>query len=178
MVACSFDWELASKFIPLVTGFITIGVAGFVYWVWHKQKGKEVIANEAKELIKNLLELSLINRSIRYEGSENKEKLLTKILKFNELSNESSRSMLFINKSIESNNLDDLVSDFNTRKDRIYNTIYNTVNNSVEVFQIIDFIQSEFFTKDINDFNLAIENIVNVIHPYSLYKNISIKSTL
>ena len=29
-------------------------LAGLVYLVWHKQKGKEVIANEAKEIIKNI----------------------------------------------------------------------------------------------------------------------------
>ena len=64
MEVCSFNWELASKFIPLVTGIITICVAVFVYHVWHKQKGKEVIANEAKEAIKELLELLNIHMKI------------------------------------------------------------------------------------------------------------------
>jgi hypothetical protein len=64
MDACSFDWELASKFIPLVTGIITIGVAGFVYYVWHKQKEKEVIANEAKDTILDMISIEKTNNKI------------------------------------------------------------------------------------------------------------------
>lgn len=177
MDVCVIDWGAIAGFTGAIAAIASpIIVAIYLYKKWHDQKGKEVIANESKKLIKDLSELSLINQSLRYEGSKNKEDLLNKIMKFNNLSNESSRSLLFINKSISNHDLENLVSDFNTRKDRIYNTIYNTVNNSVDVFQIINFIQSEFFTKDINDFNLAIENIVTIVHPYSLYKNISIKS--
>lgn len=47
-----WDWELALKLIPLVNGIITILVACFVYKVWHKQKEKEFIANEAKDILR------------------------------------------------------------------------------------------------------------------------------
>ncbi|RLZ11327.1 hypothetical protein EAH57_02875 [Acinetobacter sp. 2JN-4] len=60
MDACSINWDLVSKFIPLVTGLITIGIAIFVYKVWHKQKEKEVFANEAKILLGNLFELDAL----------------------------------------------------------------------------------------------------------------------
>ncbi|OTG79368.1 hypothetical protein [Acinetobacter sp. ANC 4648] len=50
MVVCSFDWELASKFIPLITGLVPIGITWFLYRQWHTQKQKEVIANECKDL--------------------------------------------------------------------------------------------------------------------------------
>jgi len=50
MVVCSFDWELASKFIPLITGLVPIGITWFLYHQWHTQKQKEVIANECKDL--------------------------------------------------------------------------------------------------------------------------------
>lgn len=60
MDACSINWDLVSKFIPLVTGLISIGIAIFVYKVWHKQKEKEVFANEAKILLGNLFELDAL----------------------------------------------------------------------------------------------------------------------
>ncbi|MDS7965625.1 hypothetical protein RMB12_01050 [Acinetobacter sp. V117_2] len=50
MDACSFNWELASKFIPLITGLVPIGITWFLYHQWHTQKQKEVIANECKDL--------------------------------------------------------------------------------------------------------------------------------
>lgn len=50
MDACIFNWELASKFIPLITGLVPIGITWFLYHQWHNQKQKEVIANECKDL--------------------------------------------------------------------------------------------------------------------------------
>lgn len=50
MDSCNFDWELASKFIPLITGLIPIGITWFLYYQWHNQKEKEVIANDCKDL--------------------------------------------------------------------------------------------------------------------------------
>lgn len=50
MATCSFNWELASKFIPLITGLVPIGITWFLYHQWHTQKQKEVIANECKDL--------------------------------------------------------------------------------------------------------------------------------
>jgi len=58
--AFGFDWELASKFIPLINGVITFLVTVFLYNRWHRQKGKEVIANEAKQYIYYITELDKI----------------------------------------------------------------------------------------------------------------------
>jgi len=57
MSACSFNWELFSKFIPLITGFIPVGITWFLYYQWHNQKGKEVIASECKDLWQKLDDL-------------------------------------------------------------------------------------------------------------------------
>jgi hypothetical protein len=57
MVVCSFDWELASKFIPLITGLVPIGITWFLYYQWHKQKDKEVVAKFAQELITKDIDL-------------------------------------------------------------------------------------------------------------------------
>lgn len=54
MNVCSLDWELVIKFLPLVNVLTTVVVAFAVYKVWHIQKAKEVIANEAKSIINDL----------------------------------------------------------------------------------------------------------------------------
>lgn len=51
MDICSFDWELASKFIPLINTICTIIIAIVVYKVWHKQKEKEYLSKIANDLI-------------------------------------------------------------------------------------------------------------------------------
>lgn len=63
MDVCSWNWELASKFIPLITGFVPVGITWFLYYKWHKQKSKEVISNITKEIFEDIeiLRLSLIN---------------------------------------------------------------------------------------------------------------------
>lgn len=64
MDACNFDWELASKFVPLVTIFITIGMGFVGYYLWHKQKGKEVLANESKDALLSMISIEKINNTI------------------------------------------------------------------------------------------------------------------
>ena len=43
-------------------------LAIFVFIVWHWQKGKEVIANEAKETIKNLLQMREISINLIHDN--------------------------------------------------------------------------------------------------------------
>ncbi|MND29385.1 hypothetical protein D3C81_110660 [compost metagenome] len=47
--------KIALEIFKVLTPFI---LASIVYLIWHKQKEKEVIANEAKELIKSLTDFS------------------------------------------------------------------------------------------------------------------------
>lgn len=47
MEDCSWNWEIASKYIPLI---IALGV----YFLWYRQKGKEVVAGEAKQYMSYL----------------------------------------------------------------------------------------------------------------------------
>ncbi|AMM30262.1 hypothetical protein [Acinetobacter pittii] len=95
MEVCSFNWELASKFVPLVTPIISIGLAIFVYRIWHKQKGKEVIANEAKEFIIKLAELQSLQMEVI--SSINKKRFdKEKFEKFKDVKKELSDSAVFI----------------------------------------------------------------------------------
>lgn len=64
MDVCSLDWEFILKLIPLVNGLITIAVAILVIWVWHYQKGKEVLANECKDAILSMISIEKLNNTI------------------------------------------------------------------------------------------------------------------
>ena len=56
MDVCSIDWQLVSKFTPLLTPIVAL----FIFRQWNKQKGTEVIANEAKLLTYDLLDIKKI----------------------------------------------------------------------------------------------------------------------
>lgn len=118
MDVCSFNWELASKFVPLVTPIVSIGIAWFVYYQWHGQKGKEVIANECKDGIKIILESCKLLNDIRNDLSLKpevslREKLNQDIATFNHLHRTIIRNLLFINSLIEENSLYNLIVEYN-----------------------------------------------------------------
>lgn len=104
MGACSFDWELASKFIPVITGIIAIGVAIFVYWAWHKQKGKEVVANEAKAYLIKLAELQNLQSKIYKHEKENNSYEYDKesFICFKKIKDEISGSAIFLDEALKS----------------------------------------------------------------------------
>ncbi|MFW1951659.1 hypothetical protein [Acinetobacter beijerinckii] len=66
MDACSIDWDLVSKFTPYILAFIA-------YRIWHMQKGREVIANEAKEFLYNLSKLESLQSEIESKSNSNTE---------------------------------------------------------------------------------------------------------
>ena len=103
MDACSFNWELASKFIPLVTGLITIGVAGFVYRVWHRQKGKEVVSKEAQSYLVKLAELQKLQSKIYKHEKENQYYEYDKesFIRFKKVKNEISDSAVFLGEALK-----------------------------------------------------------------------------
>lgn len=108
MDVCSWDWELASKFIPLINGLATIGVAVFVYHFWHKQKGKEVVANEAKNTILAIIEVEKLNNSITnyiaYKNTEeNKKKIKEMINEFQYKTDSLHEKFDFLNEIIKDN---------------------------------------------------------------------------
>ena len=75
MSICSFDWELASKFIPLLTPI----VAWYIFRQWKKQKGAESLSNIAKEIYEviEVVKMNLINVediTCKYIRSSEKDK--------------------------------------------------------------------------------------------------------
>lgn len=165
MDICSFDFDLATKFIPLITPIVAI----FIFRKWRKQKGSEVIANESKEAIKDLLELSVINQNIVFEGSKNKAELESKLSKFKEVSEKAHRAMLFINTDQKVVKLGQLLPDYFIYKESVYHPMKSVISSSDEM-QIVEFMQLEATKQNALRLNECITNLINVLHPYSVYK--------
>lgn len=149
MTSCEFDWELASKFIPLISSFTTIFVACFVYKIWHKQKEKEVIATEAKSIILEMFELNKIFSDLINQNFETKEEMIEKMRAFkaqrwhlmaklaflrNCLSNEKFKKWMrdFDNETIEINNFIKPFLEKNSKKDMLDFALMLEIKNNTK----------------------------------------------
>ncbi|HAV5075560.1 TPA: hypothetical protein JI034_13985 [Acinetobacter baumannii] len=163
MTSCEFDWELASKFIPLISSITTIFVAYLVYKIWHKQKEKEVIATEAKSIIMELFELNKIFSDLINLNFETKEEMIEKMRAFkaqrwylmaklsflkNCLSNEKFKNWMrdFDNETIEINNLIKPFLEKNSKKDMLdFALLLEIKNNSKDERELHSFQTKQVF---------------------------------
>ena len=109
MDLCVLDWK---AFTPIVASLIASGTALWISNKWNKQKGGEVIANEAKQTIKDLLEIINISYYMNsYTASP--ELIAEKLKQFELLSEQILRSSLFIDECIVIDNLKFKLNEFN-----------------------------------------------------------------
>lgn len=153
--------EIFKVVTPYLMGFI-------VFIIWFFQKGKEVFANESKEAIKDLLELSVINFSIVLEGSKSKIELETKLINFKETSERAHRAMLFINRK-KDKKLELLLKNYFIYKESLYHSINNVVRNSDEM-QIVQFLQLEATKQNTLRLDRCTNELISILYPYSIYK--------
>lgn len=156
---------MASKFIPLITPIVAI----YIFKKWKKQKGSEVIANESKEAIKDLLELSVINTNIVFGGSKSKTELESKLLKFKEIAEKSHRAMLFLTTDQDIDKLDLLLPNYYQYTESIYHSINNVVACSNDM-QVLQFMQLEMTKQNTLRLNECINKLISILYPYSVYK--------
>lgn len=142
---CNFNWDLISRFVPLVTPTVSIGIAIFVYRLWHIQKAKEVIAQEAKSIIESLYELNKVFFDIQNYNFVDFEDLKLKMKKF-----QSERENLNLKLTFIKNSLDNKIK-FNQNVDKFDNEckkITNIFNRYLEIKPKVD-IEDFYLEKDI-----------------------------
>ncbi|CEI50780.1 hypothetical protein [Acinetobacter bereziniae] len=154
---CNYNWDLISRFVPLVTPTVSIGIAFFVYKVWHIQKGKEVIAQEAKSIIESIYELNKVFFDLQNYNFEDFEDMKLKMKKF-----KSERDNLTLKLTFIRNSLDNKIK-FNQIIDKFDNEckkITNILNKYLEIKPKLD----------IEDFYLEIEikNPLSQLAPHPL----------
>lgn len=113
MDLCVIDWGI---FKDISVALIGAGIPSIVAWKifksWGWQKGSEVVANEAKQAIKDLLEIISISYNMNsYTASP--ELIAEKYARFVILSEQILRSSLFINECIVIDNLNFKLNEFN-----------------------------------------------------------------
>ncbi|MFW1942327.1 MULTISPECIES: hypothetical protein [unclassified Acinetobacter] len=132
---CNFNWDLVSRFVPLVTPAVSIGIAFFVYRVWHIQKGKEVIAQEAKSIVESIYELNKVFFDLQNYNFEDFEDLKLKMKKF-----QSERDNLILKLTFIRNSLHNKIK-FNQNVDKFHNEcrkITNIFNRYLEIEPKLD----------------------------------------
>ncbi|HAW7017250.1 TPA: hypothetical protein JIR17_14035 [Acinetobacter baumannii] len=171
MEACNLNWDLVIKFIQII---IPLGIALFVYHIWHEQKGKEVVANEVKELLKNILEEMTIISLLRYETQKNISLIEEKIERLNNLTQINIRSILFIENCLHEKDLGTLFTNYNIVSTDTYVLLkYNTMK-AKDPKEFMNFnIQSK---NNLDEYIKPTEAIIKKLSPFAIYtKKISLK---
>ncbi|MEG0686858.1 hypothetical protein [Acinetobacter guillouiae] len=157
-------WETFKGWTPYIMGIVVLAI-------WFFQKQREVLAVEAKEVVKDLLELSIINFDINFVGTHSKVEFESKLLKFKEVSEKAHRSMLFINNNKKIRNLKELLESYYQYKETVYHPINNTVRLADEI-RIIEFMQLKGTKDNARRLDKCISEIIKILQPYSVYKKI------
>lgn len=99
----SVDWSAVAGFTSAIATFFGGGAVVWVYQQWKNQKGSEVIANEAKDVLIDIKELKAIFLQLigyRYKY-ESEEAVAINISKLTTLSTSTIKKLMFISESIE-----------------------------------------------------------------------------
>ena len=103
MEFCIVEWN---ELIKILTPFI---LAFIVYRVWHNQKGKEVIANLAKDATINILEAITSLTILTFKPPNDLKKLEKLIDRFTELEHQNFRSLAFLTECMDDKELIELI---------------------------------------------------------------------
>lgn len=149
MDLCVFDLAIFSNFVSAGATVFAGGAAIWIFFQWRGQKGSEVVANEARQSIKNILEMTKIVSSIRpgeYFGSLNQSQLE----RLNILFEMTISDILYLDDCIVVDGLKIEINEF------------AEIANKVRKKSSSDLLAIGLFGKH------AI-NLVNILRPYSIY---------
>ena len=159
MDLCVVDWgAISSIAAALIASFTAI----YIYFQWRNQKGAEVIANEAKQNIQDILEIIKIVSLIRQKSSALERS--RNFIDFNRLYESVVRSSLYIDDCVE-------IKDFKKAIDEFFNCCLK-----FKEFESLyrDYAQDSKFIahvdSEINLIQIRGFNIVNTLIPYSIYQ--------
>ncbi|QOW49499.1 hypothetical protein G0029_06640 [Acinetobacter sp. YH12138] len=160
---CAVDWnELIKLFTPF---FITL----IVYYVWHKQKGKEVIASEAKSLLKNLLEEAAHISALKYENSISSEILSEKIERINIISQDNYRCILYLESCLNEPDLLELFKNYSSLAFEVKHIIRKCVSASED--DNSDFHDNLWkYSKCFDHYQDLVDKVIKEVSPFTTYK--------
>lgn len=159
MDLCVVDWgAISSIAAALIASFTAI----YIYFQWKNQKGAEVIANEAKQNIQDILEIIKIVSLIRQKSSHLERS--RNFIDFNRLYESVVRSSLYIDDCVE-------IKGFKKAIDEFFNCCLNFKEfESLYRHHAQDSKFIEHVDGEINVIQIKGVNIVNTLIPYSIYQ--------
>lgn len=169
MFTCAFNWDLIYKYFQTS---ITIVIAIVIYFLWHKQKAREVFANESKEVIKDCLEFAFyLNDLELYELRSLEEyKELSKTIK--KTSTQIERSLLFLDKNDSEKFLSGEHDNIWTRKkcmlrvlDEVIENYDKLTNDKGEYSNLKD-----SFYRESGRMHTSLNHVVDYLQPFSIYQ--------
>lgn len=169
-VAVGANEEIASSLLSWTsTMFATIALL-YTFNSWREQKGSEVIANEAKDLIKDITQNISILGDIIYEYSNltiKNENVISNLLNCKKLELEIHRKIYFIENTIVFYDLDKLYKDFDYKNSSIIDNLEFRINKN-------DFKEYERYRPLLIEKYIALcklsDDLIKKLSIYSLYQ--------
>lgn len=100
MDLCTWDWGAIGSILGAIATFVGTFVAVYIFSQWKKQKGSEVVANEAKYAINELFELNKILLELVNFHFDNSSELREKLINFISTSYNTLAKLTFIQNTI------------------------------------------------------------------------------
>lgn len=157
---CSVDWN---EVIKILTPFI---IAFGVYRVWHNQKGKEVIAITAKELIIDVLEEFASITLIAHKLQNDPDVFQEEVKRFNSLSIKAFREAAFLTSCLADQNLEDLSNNHNKQT----GSMHKIIRQQLEPFTSDAVRDFSISPESYDEYANSIQNLINALKPYATYK--------
>ena len=157
-------YDVLKDALGLISPFV---IAYVIYQIWHSQKGKEVVASEAKNLIKGLFEEAALISSLAYSIPKTQEDLIEKMDKLDVLIQNNLRSVLYIKECLHDLELQTALDNYQNRSPKMFALLRGEMRS----LNRIAFAQRVRGAND--DIQAYIDFIVVGIHalkPYSLYQ--------
>lgn len=156
---CAIDWN---ELIKILTPFV---IAFCVYQIWHNQKGKEVIANAAKECILDIFSLMTSNVLIQLSTTRNDKDFEEVLLDFKKVNVKNIKELSFIMSSIDNEELKKAQEKHTENCGKVMKFIraYNTFTDKNQP------IEAYLSSKDFSDFQQSSKDLIDCLKPYAIY---------
>lgn len=159
MDLCVVDWGAVATIVAaLIASFTAI----YIYFQWKNQKGAEVIANEAKQNIQDILEIIKVISLIRQKSFDSERS--KNFGDFNRLYESVVRSSLYIDDCVEIKDFKKSIDEFFDccLKFKRFESLYRHHAQDSKFIEHVD--------GEINVIQIKGVNIVNTLIPYSIYQ--------
>lgn len=162
MDVCIFNWELASKFLPLAAPLVAL----YIFAQWKTQKGKEVLANEAKLLTYDLLAIKKIIIKIENKDVKDINQLYNE---YKSLSTQIEDKINFLDNYLITNTNENKVNNYKKQNFILLDNIRKFLdeNNLIGFLIYINLLNHE--NEELNKLKNSIDEIISISKRLSLY---------